>query len=632
MKNNNINNKTVCKICGTDVSGGICKKCRYTSCSKSEHGYLNSDNLLKYDKKKKTYRYQIVALKEEDNENYPYAIYFAWDRKREKRVKIKEFSPRENVDRNIAYLGQPIRKDYIEEKRNIKYKKKFYDVVIFGLKKKMLYNALKKEKKSNNDKYIDLFYENNTVYYVLNYKYDEDYFQPDLRRTFYSYISKMVITICIIVIMIFGIIVFLKNYKERDYENYVAENNYNDNSLINDKSISENISEIYETGDSNYVESSIDTDKDHVDEPNTTGIDDENRDDIEDVNPQFYLESVNDQTGVKIIIDKIENANAYSICLTDVNNIYSGYYGVMDSSIFKTDYTEIVSIKDDDFDSEQCFYTFSGLPAGKYTFKIIARKSDSILESNEKDIEYDGVKTIEIREVKSKRKKMSYDFTDVVVGSVVEFGAYEQDGDFLNGPEKIEWYVLKKTKKSLVLLSKYALDFLPFDISENKSYYGKSTLRKWLNNDFFKRAFSKTERNMIIPKEIPAGEFSDGSHTEETISEKVTLLSMNDIDGKEYALSPDTQKPGKYVWELVCYPTKYAVINANIQDREISENKIVRWGIRTQCEKCFQYNSVYVNVVEKEEKRFYYSTNENHSYPDFPILIRPLISISLKTN
>ena len=47
---------------------------------------------------------------------------------------------------------------------------------------------------------------------------------------------------------------------------------------------------------------------------------------------------------------------------------------------------------------------------------------------------------------------------DAEVGDHVSFGTYEQDSDDSNGPEEIEWIVLKVEPDRVLLISKYALD------------------------------------------------------------------------------------------------------------------------------------------------------------------------------
>lgn len=77
----------------------------------------------------------------------------------------------------------------------------------------------------------------------------------------------------------------------------------------------------------------------------------------------------------------------------------------------------------------------------------------------------------------------------------------------------IEWIVLAKDDKKVLLLSKYIVDCKPFDyvdianldkMSEEKKNNYKSinwensSLRKWLNNDFYDNCFSSNERKKII--------------------------------------------------------------------------------------------------------------------------------------
>lgn len=55
----------------------------------------------------------------------------------------------------------------------------------------------------------------------------------------------------------------------------------------------------------------------------------------------------------------------------------------------------------------------------------------------------------------------------------VECGFYEQDGDLNNGPEPIEWIVLSETEDDMrLLLSKYCLDAMPYDVSTEEYWEG----------------------------------------------------------------------------------------------------------------------------------------------------------------
>ncbi len=92
------------------------------------------------------------------------------------------------------------------------------------------------------------------------------------------------------------------------------------------------------------------------------------------------------------------------------------------------------------------------------------------------------------------------------VGDYVEFGSYEQDGDFNNGSENIEWLVLDKAEEKALLISKYGLDCIPFANEDVLSYtpafkssatWETSYLRNWLNDSFYNEAFSDFEKKHI---------------------------------------------------------------------------------------------------------------------------------------
>lgn len=116
-------------------------------------------------------------------------------------------------------------------------------------------------------------------------------------------------------------------------------------------------------------------------------------------------------------------------------------------------------------------------------------------------------------------------------GSVVKYGAYEQDNDLTNGKEKIEWVVLDKNEESILVTSKYALDCQPYNTELVSVSWENCTLRSWLNNEFVNEAFSDEEKVAI------SNEFTD----------QIFLLS--EAEAREYFRSSDKRK---------CAPTTYA--------------------------------------------------------------------------
>lgn len=140
----------------------------------------------------------------------------------------------------------------------------------------------------------------------------------------------------------------------------------------------------------------------------------------------------------------------------------------------------------------------------------------------------------EINEYKDSRNKMKDLIPEINAaakeGDSFFIGSYEQDNDLSNGNEYIEWTVLKKTDKEILLLSKYALDCLPYNFVDTDITWEKSTLREWLNTSFYEKAFSEEEKERIIMSSVTAetnpyyGFVPAGKNTKD----KVFLLSTKE--------------------------------------------------------------------------------------------------------
>jgi len=89
---------------------------------------------------------------------------------------------------------------------------------------------------------------------------------------------------------------------------------------------------------------------------------------------------------------------------------------------------------------------------------------------------------------------MPHDYKNAQVGDVVKLGTYEQDND-LNNKEEIEWVVVDKNDDKLLLLSKNSLDFVRFSGANRE--WSDSSIKNWLNDDFYNNAFSDDEKELI---------------------------------------------------------------------------------------------------------------------------------------
>ena len=228
----------------------------------------------------------------------------------------------------------------------------------------------------------------------------------------------------------------------------------------------------------------------------------------------------------------------------------------------------------------------------KYTeaikrFELLAEYKDSKskIEECKLDIEYDeAIKLIESKKYvkayeallklgnhNNSAKKAAEIFADYEVekikfankGDYVTFGSYEQDNNYDNGREAIEWQVLDVIDGKMLLVSKY---ILAVDNFGYEAYWCDSDLRNWLNKDFCESAFTNGERNKISTTKIDDNvKIPDNTKQGKPTEDKLFVLSTKEANkyfasdelrecdltksagqywGKYYA------KSGSYTWWL----------------------------------------------------------------------------------
>ncbi len=160
----------------------------------------------------------------------------------------------------------------------------------------------------------------------------------------------------------------------------------------------------------------------------------------------------------------------------------------------------------------------------------------------------------------------SYRWKACAVGDIVTFGSYPADAlTEQNGAsfEPISWRVLAKHHGKVLLLAVSILDSQPYDENFETNDWVDCSLRRWLNTDFFDRAFLPGEQTRICTTETilaPGGEYN-------SIGDLVFLLSKEEAqvylpttlerrcDGTAYAksmgllsLEDDWGEGGAYWW------------------------------------------------------------------------------------
>lgn len=168
----------------------------------------------------------------------------------------------------------------------------------------------------------------------------------------------------------------------------------------------------------------------------------------------------------------------------------------------------------------------------------------------------------------------------IKVGETVYFGNYEQDGDEDNGKEKIEWIVLDKKKNKVLLISKDILHVIPYNLLNTGIEWERCVLRKWLNNDFAKEAFTAKENKKIEKSEIKNKE-NKKYHTSgggDTV-DKIFPLS---IEEAEKYFKKDEKRAGK----VNEYGIKKIAKSLNksedeLKEKEFSESNNWYWWLRS---------------------------------------------------
>ena len=161
------------------------------------------------------------------------------------------------------------------------------------------------------------------------------------------------------------------------------------------------------------------------------------------------------------------------------------------------------------------------------------------------------------------------------INSTVYFGLYEQDNNLENGKEPIKWYVISAKGNYLQLLAVNALDAKQYHQEYKAIKWENSSIRNWLNNDFYNTAFTRSERDIIVPW----WNVSEGRNGENApVVDNVFLLTSTEVK---------TVVPEKF---SQCIPTPYAIAQGVYQSPDGDQ---CRWILRTPGEFMFNVQCVY---------------------------------------
>ena len=216
----------------------------------------------------------------------------------------------------------------------------------------------------------------------------------------------------------------------------------------------------------------------------------------------------------------------------------------------------------------------------------------------------------------------------------VLFGRYPQSDVRGNIKEPIEWLVLEIQGNKALLISKNILEIKPYhELNEYGVNWNNCTIRKWLNSEFLKDAFSVDEQSSIETTTLVNKPVKTEEIESFTTYDKVFLFSITEVDKyfKAETYSHNVNGNNQIVY---CYyqaeanSTPYAK-RGMVEDSKIHKiyyddidfvwNESTRWRCREN-DMCF-----FQNRYEWAKR----GTFDGHKSFTSPLGIRPCIWVSL---
>ncbi len=260
--------------------------------------------------------------------------------------------------------------------------------------------------------------------------------------------------------------------------------------------------------------------------------------------PEITINETSDNAGIELTVEKTEHADGY--------HIYMKAPG-------KEDFEEVLTITEDG--TERRRYVFRNLEAGEYTLKatayrVINDKETVSEESNVPSVNLEGFAGVDYAEkeypkISELADKGVLGFDPVYSKDTIKLGTWKAEPFYNDNKEEyaekekteIEWVVLdySEDKKSALVISKNILFDKKFHDKDEVVTWDNCTLRKWLNEDFYKEAFTDEEKSLIRLTDVKSEDnkeelTSGGEDTKDyiymlSISETIKYFNTNKWNG-----------------------------------------------------------------------------------------------------
>ena len=203
------------------------------------------------------------------------------------------------------------------------------------------------------------------------------------------------------------------------------------------------------------------------------------------------------------------------------------------------------------------------------------RKAVHLIEEQQPEEAYDLLHGLEFLDSGDLVYEIARDrLSRAETGSTVQLGFYPQSSKDAKEKEIVDWIVLGKDGSRLMLISKYALDCLPYESADEiqvSASWGTCLLHRWLNETFLNEAFDQGEARLLVRMKPDEDPQESGSHFDRgVVGDRVFLLSI--AEAEQYFSSKA---------ERQCLPTRYAIGRGAYQS---SIGRTCFWWLRTTVE------------------------------------------------
>jgi len=213
---------------------------------------------------------------------------------------------------------------------------------------------------------------------------------------------------------------------------------------------------------------------------------------------------------------------------------------------------------------------------------------------------------------------------DPQTSSSVIFGAYEQDGDYRNGKEPLEWLVLERDGDRALLLSKYGIETLLWDKDQPIGAYDVDDLYWMMNRTIYEAAFSAGERAALIQinpiKNESLAEFPWG------MTQYPGYTFLLETDDVLYGQGQDETKYFRTEESRITIPTAYAAQKGAWLDKNVKFTDVaVPWIVTVTGTTDGDFSEVQFARVMPDGSVYF----EEQAIKEQHVLIRPAIWVDV---